>query len=325
MGFPTTVAPIYQCGKFPIYIDIDPKTLSPNIGQLDYMLDKYRDEVAGAIFTHTLGFPYDEALVREILGVDKFLISDNCDALGAEVRGQPVGSWSDIGTYSFFPAHHIFAIEGGALALNDDKFTKTARQYVNWGRDCHCLPGQENVCGKRFDQKLPSLPVGFDHKYTFTKLGYNLKMTEFQGALGYSQLSRFGEIYKKRIHNYTEIVKKLKSFDAYLVLLDRFDLDCKISPFGVPIILRGKHASLLNPLITWLERNHIATRRMFGGNLIRQPAFLNKPCIIAPELDGANTMLERAFWIGCHPMIDDNDIKYIGDTFKNFFDTRGLF
>ena len=323
-AFPTTVTPIYQHGRIPLYVDIDPETLSPNIGQIAYMLDKYGDYISGAIFTHTLGFPFNEMLVKEMLGNDRFLIVDSCDALGATIDDLPVGTWADISTYSFFPAHHIFSGEGGALTLNDDKFVKRANQYISWGRDCSCLPGQDNVCGNRFGYEWDKLPEGWDHKYTFTRLGYNLKMTEFQGGLGYSQIQRLPEIVRDRGYNFLRLETSLKDFVGYISFV-KLEMFYNPSPFGFLIILDDKIKTLINPMIQYLEENGIATRRMFGGNLTRQPGFQNLQYIAVPDLDGSDKLLEQSFWIGCGPHVSGEDIDYIAETFKNFFDERGLY
>ena len=323
-GFPTTVAPIYQHGRIPLYVDIDPKTLSPNMGQIAYMLDKYGEYISGAIFTHALGFPFNEPLVREMLSSDRFFVADNCDALGADIDGFPVGTWADISTHSFFPAHHIMGIQAGALTLNDDKFVKRASQYINWGRDCSCLPGQDNVCGNRFGYTWDKLPEGWDHKYTFTQLGYNMQSNDFSGALGFSQIQRLDEIVQKRKFNFLMLESALEDFGKYITFTE-LEMFYDPSPFGFLITLKYKIRTLINPMIQYLEENGIATRRMFGGNLTRQPGFQNLQYITVPDLDGSDKLLEQSFWIGCHPGVSEDDIKYIAYTFKNFFDERGLY
>ena len=321
--FPTTVAAVYHNNMIPVYIDIDPKTLSPNMGQVAYAIDKYGDGVAGAFFSHYLGFPYNEPLMRELLGHSRFLIADCADALGATIDGKPVGTWADASTCSFFPAHHIFAIEGGSITTNDDKYLKRALQYISWGRDCYCLPGQDNVCGKRFEHEWYDLPSGWDHKYTFTRLGYNLKSNEFSGALGYSQIQRLDKIVDRRKRNFMDIYDGMGGLGEYLAFM--FWKFVEFSPFGFPVVLQNKYKTLTNPLIQHLEDNGIATRRFFGGNLMRQPGFKDMPQIRMPDYDGANKLMEQGFWIGCGPHVSSDDIEYISDTFKNFFDNRNLF
>jgi len=288
------------------------------------MLDKHGDSISGAIFTHTLGFPFNEPLIREMLGNERFYVVDACDAIGATIGKLPVGTWADIVTYSFFPAHQICAIEGGAIVTDDDRLFTAARQYTNWGRDCHCLPGQSGVCGKRFGYMWDKLPEGWDHKYTFTKLGYNLKMTEFQGALGYSQILRLKSIVDSRLWNYLGLLSELKEFSEYFQFIERLpnSIPC---PFGFPLILKDKYKTLINPLIEWLESAGIATRRMFGGNLLRQPAFQDLQYIAVPDLDGANIMLEQALWVGVHPNIGQDEIDYMVQKCTEFFNERGLF
>jgi len=322
-AFPTTVAPIYQHGCIPVYIDIDPDTLSPNIGQLDYMIDRYGHSICGAIFTHTLGFPYDEPLVKEILG-DRWLIADSCDALGSSVRGLPVGTWADASTHSFFPAHHICGGQAGAITTNNSELAKIANQYIRWGRDCLCLPGQDNVCGKRFEQGFESLPDRWDHKYTFTKLGYNMQITEPSGALLYSQLMRINLFVDARNNNFSALKYGLRDFRGYLRFTSTPEWSSP-SPFGFPIIVRNKIKNLTGDLIAHLEANGVATRRMFGGNLTRQPAFENLSYVKAPDLEGSDKIMNQGFWIGCHPNITDENIDWIVKVFEEFFDERNLY
>ena len=321
--FPTTVAAVYHNNMIPVYIDIDPKTLSPNMGQVAYAIDKYGDGVAGAFFSHYLGFPYNEPLMRELLGHSRFLIADCADALGATIDGKPVGTWADASTCSFFPAHHIFAIEGGSITTNDDKYLKRALQYISWGRDCYCLPGQDNVCGKRFEHEWYDLPSGWDHKYTFTRLGYNLKSNEFSGALGYSQIQRLDKIVDRRKRNFMDIYDGMGGLGEYLAFM--FWKFVEFSPFGFPVVLQNKYKTLTNPLIQHLEDNGIATRRFFGGNLMRQPGFKDMPQIRMPDYDGANKLMEQGFWIGCGPYISSEDIDYVSKVFEKFFSSRGLY
>jgi len=321
--FPTTVAAVYHNNMIPVYIDIDPKTLSPNMGQVAYAIDKYGDGVAGAFFSHYLGFPYNEPLMRELLGHSRFLIADCADALGATIDGKPVGTWADASTCSFFPAHHIFAIEGGSITTNDDKYLKRALQYISWGRDCYCLPGQDNVCGKRFEHEWYDLPSGWDHKYTFTRLGYNLKSNEFSGALGYSQIQRLDKIVDRRKRNFMDIYDGMGGLGEYLAFM--FWKFVEFSPFGFPVVLQNKYKTLTNPLIQHLEDNGIATRRFFGGNLMRQPGFKDMPQIRMPDYDGANKLMEQGFWIGCGPHVSLDDIEYIVEKFEGFFFGREWF
>jgi len=283
LGFPTTVAPIYQNGKVPVFVDVDPKTFSPDIGQLAYLVDKYGDDISGAILGHILGFPFDERLVRKILAWDRFLIVDVCDALGAKILWEPVGSWADIATYSFFPAHHITTGEGGAVLTNDEELFKIMRSVANWGRDCFCKPGQQNVCGKRFEHDYETLPAGYDHKYTFTRLGYNLKMTELQAAMGVTQMQTVRFWIAHRIINFVHLNDNLSKFSEYIQLLNIPDWSSS-SPFGYPVILKCK--GYTDDLISHLEKNGISTRRIFAGNITRQPGYASLSYV---KLDLDNT------------------------------------
>lgn len=319
LAFPTTVAPIYQNGKIPVYVDTDPKTLSPDIGQIAYLVDKYGDEISGAVLTHVLGFPYDEKLVRKILG-DKFLIADCCDALGGYVYDKPVGSFADASTYSFFPAHHITTGEGGAILTNDEELFKIMRSVVNWGRDCYCQPGQQNVCGKRFEQGFLTLPEGYDHKYTFTRLGYNLKMTELQAAMGVTQMERLVDIADTRADNFYDIRDRLKPFEEYLQPVHATP-HTLISPFGYPVILKIK--GYTDDLIRHLEKSGISTRRIFAGNITRQPGYFGLP-YVKLDLENTDYLMENAFWIGVHPGVTKLHVDWIEEVFTDWFDEKGL-
>lgn len=317
VGFPTTLTAIYHNNLIPLYIDIDPKTLSPSLGHLQYVLEKpeYKDDIVGAILTHNLGFPYDEKLAKELLG-DRWLISDSCDALGARIYDKPVGSFSDISTYSFFPAHHITTGEGGAVCTNDLETAERLRSLNNWGRLCKCLPGQQNACGKRFERNINGLPLGWDCKYTFTEVGYNFKMTELQAAIGIAQMDKIHNFTTKRLQNEYELYIRLVKYNAWLQFVD-YLIYQKCSPFGFSITVKTDEFTA-QELIEFLESKKIATRRMFGGNLKKQPAFRNLP-YAAVEFDGADYVMERMFWIGCHPNITDKMITYIAEIFDEWF------
>ena len=318
MGFPTTVSPIYQVGKIPIYIDIEPTTLAPNMKQLEQAMMKYREKIAGVVLTHNLGFPFNEGRVREIIG-DKFFIADCCDALGA----YEVGKKADMMTLSFFPAHHITTGEGGAVLTNNQRMYDTARSYANWGRSCYCLPGQVNTCGKRFTWETDKLPDGYDHKYIFDRLGYNQKMTEFQAGLGWSQIQELQDIRECRKANVTYLYNNLAKYRSYLIFPTiTFNIS---NPFGFPIIVRENDKFDAAELIEFLELNKILTRRFFGGNLTKQPAFQNMPYKTVGGLVGATEIMENGFWIGCHFRHPQTRqiLDYVIDMFDRFFREMG--
>jgi CDP-6-deoxy-D-xylo-4-hexulose-3-dehydrase len=321
-AFPTAIAPIYQTGHIPIYVDIDPRTLSPDFEQYQNIVEKYKDKIAGVSFVHTLGFPFDEQAFDEIS--PGFTIIDCCDAMGAEILvgddWLPVGTFSDVVTLSFFPAHHIFTGEGGAVLSSNDHVSKIVDSFANWGRDCYCAPGQDNTCGKRFDHSFRRLPDHYDHKYTFTRLGYNLKMTEFQAALGFSQLDRLSTFVEKRKKNYEYLFKNLYVYNDDLLFLRRWE-GGTASPFGFPILVNTS-AFTTEELIQYLEEHKVSTRRVFAGNITRQPGY-NLPSITM-GLSGSNKVMEQMFWIGVSPNITKQMLDYVIEVFDAFFKEKGL-
>lgn len=333
LGFPTTVYPIYQNGKVPIFVDVDLETLSPNWDQVWDVWNRYRNEIAGFVFAHTLGFPYDETRVpRNPEGYyhEPFFISDSCDSLGAMLYpGDPahVGHFADAMTLSFFPAHHITCGEGGAILTDDDELATIMNRLVNWGRSCDCLPGQSNTCGHRFEPKYfgyDKLPEGWDHKYTFSNVGYNLKMTELQAAMGASQMDHLDDFAAQRLQNfYFYGTTILAEFDEYLSGVEYDDKRFLPSPFGFPVIVKQDAPFTAQELIAHLEQNKIATRRIFGGNLTRQPAFSGLE-YLCEDLSNTDYLMENAFWIGLHPALTQEHLDYVVETFYNFFDKKGL-
>lgn len=305
-GFPTTVAPIYQNGKIPVYIDIDPFTLQPKYEEIDAAFEKYGNDIAGSIFAHTLGFPYEEWKVSIHHG---FSIADGCDALAAKhSNGLNVGEDTDISTYSFFPAHQIFAGECGAVLTDNEELNSIIESLNNWGRSCYCKPGQSNTCGHRFDwQEKGNLPEGYDHKYIFNYLGYNFKPTEFQAALGFSQLLRLDRIVADRqvrfqlLSGFIEDIPRLQT-----VLIPSSSVP---SPFGFPIICETLEDA--QSLIAYLEDHKISTRKVFAGNITKQPGYMNLPYIRMGNLDGSDFVMNNVFWIGCHPNLTIEMLHYM--------------
>jgi CDP-6-deoxy-D-xylo-4-hexulose-3-dehydrase len=314
-GFPTTVAPIYQCGKVPVYVDIDPFTLQPKMEDVFAAIREYSS--AGVILTHNLGFPYDEYSVLSMVRDGQFFISDCCDCLGGSFSTYKVGTFSDASTHSFFPAHMITTGEGGAVTTRNETLHLQAEKNSNWGRSCSCKPGQNNTCGHRFDwQERGDLPEGWDHKYIFDTLGYNLKMTDLQAALGYAQIQHLPEFIKRRR-------KLFWDFSAYCLGLGYIDtVDVPIEsnpvPFGIPIIVKGGAPFTARDLIEYLEKAHIGTRRFFGGNIIRQPGFKNLEYEIVSNLNGSDFVMNNCFWIGCHPSITDEMFDYMLSIIDDF-------
>jgi len=316
LAFPTTVAPIYQAGKIPLYVDIDPLTLNPNVDEVNDAGDKFYSDIIGAIFTHTLGFPFQESRFSWLFN---FLISDCCDGAGATVFDVSIGSYSDLMTLSFFPAHQICSAEGGAILTNHENWKTIAESYVNWGRSCYCLPGNSNSCGQRFTwDKLGDLPDGWDHKYIFDRLGYNLKMTEFQAALGNSQLSRLDEFVLARMINFDLYLSELTKYEEFLQFIVVAE-NSYPSPFGFPIIVKEDAPFSAQELIYHLEKHKITTRRIFGGNLIRQPGFKNLPRKIYNNLHKTDYVANNGFFIGVQPSLTEEMREYVVGIFEDFF------
>lgn len=323
-GFPTTVSPIIQNGYTPIYVDIL-DDLTPNLIQIKQALHEYGRDIVGGVFAHTLGMPYDELLVKDMLGEDRFLVSDCCDAAGATIHGEPVGTFADFSTLSFFPSHHMMAGEGGAVMCDNDDHAKLVTSLSNWGRSCYCRPGESNTCGKRFcwDGPSGSLPEGWDHKYVFSELGYNLKMTEFQGALGYSQALKLPELVARRRQNYAYLYRELNRTE-YHPHISLIEPSLAASPFGFPIIVSGDEFSLTE-LIAYLEDHKVGTRRLFGGNLVRQPgigryAYLS----VSPSFPVSDYLMNNLCWISVSPSLNTSMLNYMVYVVDSFFVEKGL-
>jgi CDP-6-deoxy-D-xylo-4-hexulose-3-dehydrase len=318
VGFPTTVAPIIQKNREPRFIDINPKTLSPNWDQFFEVFNVTNQVVDGYIFAYTLGFPFNNFARKS--PESGFMVLDCCDALGVDLTD----NFSDIITLSFFPAHHITTGEGGAVCTDDEELFELMRSYANWGRDCYCKPGQSNTCGKRFQYEFKNMPNGYDHKYTFSRFGYNLKMTEMQAALGLSQIKRLPEIVRTRRSNYDKLYIGMPGkFEEYFYFIEVPEWS-KPSPFGFPMVRRSGVPFGLSEFIRHLELHKITTRRLFGGNLTRQPMFDHWNRKNLPDLSGSNKLMDDLVWIGCHPGITDEMIEYIHQKINDFFTERGL-
>lgn len=315
-AFPTTVSPIYQCKKLPIFIDVNPRTLQPNLEEYQIALD-HNDNVAGAVFTHILGFPYFEPDFRPDVSM---LISDCCDALGSEYFDGhnlvPVGTHSSMMTLSFFPAHHITTAEGGAVLCDSDEYYDILSSLSNWGRSCFCRPGENNTCGKRFSwDNVGDLPVGYDHKYIFDRLGYNFKMTEFQAALGFSQIKRLEEFSSARRDNFMLFRDAISKYDGIrTVEVPEWSVP---SPFGFPIMTDKGFPT--DKFIAYLEKHKVGTRRLFGGNLIRQPGFRDLPRKVIGDLSGTDYLMTNCFWISVSPVLTTEMKMYMIETIDGFF------
>lgn len=317
--FPTSITPIYQSGMMPFYVDIDPATLSPNFEQMDHILSKYH--VKGIFLAHNLGFPYDECEVTaSIAGKNIWFIADICDALGAKSGdGNHVGYHANVSTLSMFPAHQICAGEGGAVFCRDEQMHVVIESLSNWGRSCHCKPGQQNTCGMRFSwDDRGDLPEGWDHKYIFDRPGFNLKMTDLQAALGLSQLSRIEDFVWARNANYYRLLSNLADSEFLEFVVPPGGV--RPSPFGFPILVKETAPFDAEDFIQYLEQHKIGTRRVFAGNITRQPGFMhlnyNKL-----DLSGSDRVMNQMFWIACGPFLRNGPmIDYMLDIIKTFLE-----
>ena len=317
-GFPTTVGPIIQNKLVPVFIDVklDNYDFDPSI------IEEAVTEKTKAIFmAHTLGNPFDLNKVMEIAEkYNLWVIEDNCDALGAEYNGRLTGTFGHISTYSFYPAHHITMGEGGAVATNDSTLFTIIKSIRDWGRDCVCPPGHDNICGRRFSQQHGELPFGYDHKYVYSHLGYNLKISDMQAAIGVSQLKKLPEFIEKRRENYRKLYEGLKELEDYLILPKATE-NSNPSWFGFTITVKPNKKYNRNDLVQFLEKNKIGTRLLFAGNIVRQPVFTENEYEyrVVGELKNTDIIMNNTFWIGVWPGINDECIDYVIDKFKEFF------
>ncbi|MGZ3787950.1 MAG: lipopolysaccharide biosynthesis protein RfbH [Bacteriovorax sp.] len=313
-GFPTTVNPIVQHGCIPVFIDV---TL-PDCGIDVTMLERALSPKTKAVMVaHTLGNPFDVKAVKAFCDAHHlWLVEDCCDAVGAKFDGQLVGTFGDIATVSFYPAHHMTMGEGGAVLTSNPRLKKIAESFRDWGRDCWCPPGKDNTCGKRFDQQFADLPEGYDHKYVYSHVGYNLKVSDMQAAIGCSQLNKLPDFIKKRNSNTETLIKlikeKIPNYDEYLMLPTAIPR-AEASWFGFAITLKkGKRKDL----VTFLEKNKIGTRLLFAGNLTRQPLYKDKEYRVVGELKNTDIVMNNTFWVGIYPALDESHMNYIADKLK---------
>jgi CDP-6-deoxy-D-xylo-4-hexulose-3-dehydrase len=310
-GFPTTVNPIIQNGLVPVFIDIDIPSCNADTGRLDEALS---ERTRAVMIAHTLGNPFDLGRVMDFVRRhDLWLIEDCCDALGSEYSGRRVGSFGHLAAFSFYPAHHITMGEGGCVVTDHPELKSLAESFRDWGRDCWCHPGKDNTCGRRFEWQLGDLPYGYDHKYIFSHVGYNLKATDMQAAVGVAQLKRLPEFTAKRKQNFRVLLHGLEDMQEFFIL-PRATAGSDPSWFGFPIMLRQGAPFSRNDVVRHLEANKIATRLLFGGNLVRQPAYKDTHYRIAGTLDNTEFALERLFWVGVYPGITEAMLEYILDT-----------
>jgi CDP-6-deoxy-D-xylo-4-hexulose-3-dehydrase len=319
-GFPTTVNPIIQNRCLPVFIDVTIPTYQADATQLEAALS---NRTRAIMIAHTLGNPYDLDLVSSFAKKHNlWLIEDSCDALGASYNGRKVGTFGDLATVSFYPAHHITMGEGGAVLTNSPLLKTLAESFRDWGRDCWCEPGKDNTCGKRFEWELGGLPCGYDHKYIYSNIGYNLKMTDMQAAVGLSQLDKLPGFIAARLKNFAYLYERLKPLEDVLVLPESTPL-AEPSWFGFPIGVREDAPFGRDALIHELESHKIATRLLFGGNLVRQPAYQEVEFRVVGDLKNTDFVMRNVFWIGVFPGLTEAMLDYAVETITSFANKTG--
>lgn len=319
-GFPTTVNPILQFGAVPVFVDIDLATHNIDAAKIEAAITP---KTKAIMLAHSLGNPFNLDVVTALCKkYQLWLIEDCCDALGATYRGQMVGTFGDIGTLSFYPAHHITMGEGGAVFTNNAELKLIAESFRDWGRDCYCPPGKDNTCSKRFcwskKELGGNLPDGYDHKYTYSHLGYNLKISDMQAACALAQMDRVEEFISKRRSNFTYLKNQLSGLDEFLHL-PQATPHSEPSWFGFPLIVKETAGIPRADLIHFLEENKIGTRLLFAGNLTKQPYMTGRNYRISGELTQTDVVMNQTFWLGTFPGLGEAQMDYIADKLKEFF------
>ena len=314
-GFPTTVNPTIQNGLIPVFVDVDIPTYNINAKLIEAAVS---DKSKAIMIAHTLGNAFDLTEVRRI--ADKYnlwLIEDCCDALGTTYDGKMVGTFGDVATVSFYPAHHITMGEGGAVYTKDKVLRKLLESFRDWGRDCYCAPGQDNTCGCRFNQQHGSLPQGYDHKYTYSHIGYNLKITDMQAACGLAQMDRVEELVEARKTNFKYLKEGLANCEEFLILPEATE---KSDPswFGFPITIKPESGIDRVELLKFMDQYKIGTRLLFAGNLTRQPYFENVEYRVVGELTNTDIIMNHTFWIGVFPGLSTEHLDFVIEKFEEF-------
>ncbi|TAL55371.1 lipopolysaccharide biosynthesis protein RfbH [Pandoraea sp.] len=314
-GFPTTVNPILQFGAVPVFVDVHIPTYNIDPAKIEAAISPRTKAI---MLAHTLGNPYDLKKVREICDKHNlWLIEDCCDALGSTFNGRLVGTFGDIGTLSFYPAHHITMGEGGAVFTNNYELRQIAESFRDWGRDCYCAPGKDNTCGKRFCWKLGNLPEGYDHKYTYSHLGYNLKITDMQAACALAQLDKLEGFIQTRKDNFNFLKNRLKSCEEFLILPEATP-NSDPSWFGFPITIREDVDFNRVDLLQYLDQNKIGTRLLFAGNLVRQPYMIGREYRVSGDLKNSDRIMMDTFWLGIYPGLSREMLEYTASKLETF-------
>ncbi len=314
-GFPTTVNPAIQNGLTPVFVDVELGTYNADVNRVEEAIGP---KTRAIMLAHTLGNPFDLGAIVDLAAHhDLWLIEDNCDALGSTYDGRLTGTFGDLATFSFYPAHHLTMGEGGCVATGNSRLKTLVESFRDWGRACWCAPGADNTCGKRFDWQLGELPAGYDHKYIYSHIGYNLKATDMQAAVGVAQLKKLPGFIAARKLNWQRLYDRLKPWEEHLIL-PRATPRSDPSWFGFPITVKQDAPFSRLELVRFLESRRIGTRQLFGGNLTRQPAYRNVPFRVVGSLADADFAMRNTFWIGVYPGLSEAMIDYVGESFADF-------
>lgn len=315
-GFPTTVNPIIQFGAIPVFVDVDIKTHNVNADLIEAAITP---KTKAIMLAHALGNPFNLGKVVDLCKkYNLWLVEDTCDALGAEYKGQKCGTFGDIGTLSFYPAHHMTMGEGGAVFMNNPELKVIAESFRDWGRDCYCAPGCDNTCGCRFEQKHGNLPFGYDHKYVYSHSGYNLKITDMQAACGLAQLNKLEYFIERRRENYTYLRNRLETLSEYLELPEPTP-NSNPSWFGFPLTLKPESGVTRVELTRFLDDNKIGSRLLFAGNLLKQPYFKDVQYKVVGDLTNTDITMNNTFWVGVQPALTFEHLDYVADKLEEFF------
>jgi len=318
-GFPTTVTPILQNGLIPVYVDVDPETYVALDHQLE---DAIGSRTKAIMMAHTLGNPFNLDFVQDLVKKHNlWLIEDSCDALGGTYREQNLGTFGDLATFSFYPAHHITTGEGGAVLVKKAAHKRIVESFRDWGRDCWCAPGCDNTCLKRYEWTLGGLPEGYDHKYTYSHLGYNLKSGDIQAAIGLAQLDRLDSFVELRRRNWAYLLSALKNLEEFLIL-PKATKNSNPSWFGFALTVRSNSPKTRNEIVQELNNKKIGTRLLFGGNLLRQPAFIGTPQRVIGNLENTDRIMKDTFWIGVWPGLSLEMIEFMVSSIYECFPGR---
>ena len=315
-GFPTTVNPIIQFGAIPVFVDVDMATHNINADLIEAAITP---KTKAIMLAHTLGNPFNLRKVRELCDqYNLWLVEDCCDALGAKYDGKLVGTFGDIATLSFYPAHHITMGEGGAVFTNNPQLKMIAESFRDWGRDCYCAPGCDNTCGNRFGQQFGSLPAGYDHKYVYAHLGYNLKITDMQAACGLAQLEKAQDFIDTRKRNYELLKARLSNLTDFIEIAEATP-NSEPSWFGFPITLKESAGVSRVDFVKFLDQNKIGTRLLFAGNLTRQPYFEGIEYRVVGDLTNTDRTMNNTLWLGIYPALGAEHFDYVAEKMEEFF------